>query len=300
MSQATNGTVAAQTTPHRPMSRGILTWLALAALAAGAVVGSNAFAIRERLLGTALPDPVVPATSRDAGLSTADPVERMALRSAPWWQVVTTVEGTGSTTSKPFTIDRDAVDWRVTMSCDSGHLVVRSPGEARPLVDAECPQGVGHSDRTGSTRLDVSADGPWSIEVAQRVEIPLVEPPLPEMTAPGATAVAAGSFYKVDRVGAGTVTIYKQADGRYSVRLEDFWVNPRSSLQLRLSGAESPRTTKEYLGAPSQLLATMDVTAGSLNYFPPGGVDPPEFRSVVVWSPLDNHVYAAAPLEPIT
>lgn len=281
------------------MSRRVLTSLTLAALAAGAVVGSNAFAIRDRLLGTALPDPVVPATSRDAGQSTTGSVERLTLRSSPWWQIVTTLEGTGSTTSKPFTIDRRAVDWRVTSSCDAGHLVVRSQGGTRPLVDAECPQGVGNSDRTGSTHLEVIADGRWSLEVAQRIELPLVEPLLPEMTATGATAVAAGSFYKVDRVGAGTVTIYEQADGRYSVRLEDFWVNPKSSLQLRLSAAESPLTTKEYLGAPSQLLASMDVTAGSLNYLPPGGVDPPAFRSVVVWSPLDNHVYAAARLEPL-
>lgn len=300
MSQAADRTVVAQTAPPRPMGRRILTWLALAALAAGAVVGSNAFAIRELLLGTALPDPVIPATSRDAGLSTTTSEKRIALRSAPWWQVVTTLEGTGSTTSKPFTIDRKAVDWRVTMSCDSGHMVVRSPGETRPLVDAECPQGVGYSDRTGSTRVEVSADGRWSLEVAQRIEVPMVEPPLPEMTAPGATAVATGSFYKVDRVGAGTVTIYERADGRYSVRLEDFWVTPKSALQLRLSAVASPRTTKEYLDAESQILATLDATAGSLNYLPPGGVDPPGFRSVVVWSPLDKHVYAAASLEPVT
>ena len=278
----------------------IVTWLALTALVAGAVVGSNTFSIRDRLLGTALPAPVAPATSRDAGQPTPGGVERTTLRSAPWWQIVTTLEGTGSTTSEPFTIDGRAVDWRVTSSCDAGHLVVRSREQPRPLLDAACPQGVGHSDRRGSMRLEVSADGPWSLEVAQRIDTPLVEPPLPGMTAPGATALAAGSFYKVDRVGAGKVTIYDQADGRYSVRLEDFWVSPRSSLQLRLSTAESPRTTEEYLGGRSQILATMDVTAGSLNYIPPTGVDPPGFRSVVIWSPSDNQVYAAAPLEPLS
>jgi hypothetical protein len=178
--------------------------------------------------------------------------------------------------------------------------VVRSPGEQRALLDADCPEGVGHSERKGSTRLEVSADGPWSLEIAQRIETPLVEPPLPAMTAPGAKVLAAGSFHKVDRVGAGTVTIYEQADGRFAVRLEDFWVTPKNALQLRLSTVASPRTTKEYLGAESQILAVMDVTAGSLNYLPPSGVDPPEFRSVVVWSPLDKHVYAAAPLEPRT
>lgn len=286
-------------TPQRG-SRPFLTWMALTALAAGAVIASNAFSVRDRLLGTALPDPVVPATSRSADQPARAAVERTTLRSAPWWQVVATLEGTGPTTSEPFTIDRRAVDWRVTSSCAAGRLVVRAPHVPRPLLDAECPQGVGHSDRKGSTRLEVSADGPWSLEIAQRIDTPLVEPPLPAMTAPGAAVLATGSFYKVDRVGAGRVTIYEQADGRLAVRLEDFWVTPKSSLQLRLSTAESPRTTREYLAGDSQLLATIDVTAGSLNYFPPGGVDPGQFGSVVVWSPSDNHVYAAAPLEPLT
>ncbi|HUP70082.1 MAG TPA: hypothetical protein VM142_09750 [Acidimicrobiales bacterium] len=282
---------------RRPVSRPILTGLTLAALAAGSIVGSNAFAIRDRLLGTALPDPVAPATSREAGQRTSG--ERLTLRSAPWWQIVTTLEGTGSTMSKPFTIDHRAVDWRVTSSCDNGHLVVASPGEARPLVDSECPKSVGHSNRKGSTRLEVSADGAWTIEVAQRMDIPLVEPPRPAMTASGAKALATGSFYKVDRVGAGEVTIYEEPDGGYSVRLEDFWVTPKSSLQLRLSTAERPRSTKEYLSGDSQILSVMDVTAGSINYVPPVGVDPVEFRSVVIWSPLDNHVYAAATLEAV-
>lgn len=274
--------------------------VALTALAAGAVVGSNSFDVRDRLLGTSLPAPVAPATSRDDGQPSPGGAKRTTLRSAPWWQVVTTLHGAGSTTSMPFTIDDRAVDWRVTSSCAAGHLVVRSPGQPRPLVDADCPQGAGQSDRTGPTRLEVSADGPWSLEVAQRIDTPLVEPPLPAMTAPGTTALAAGSFYKVDRVGAGRVTIYDQADSRYSVRLENFWVSPKASLQLRLSSAESPQTTAEYLGARSQLLAAMDVTAGSLNYVAPAGVDPAGFRSVVIWSPLDNHVYAAARLGPST
>lgn len=299
MSQATNGAPAPSTAPPT-RGRLLLTWTALAALAAGAVIGSNAFSVRDRLLGTALPDPVAPATSRSAGQPSQEEPERTTLRSAPWWQVVTTLEGTGPTTSEPFTIDRRAVDWRVTSSCAGGHLVVRSPDVTRPLLDAGCPRAVGHSDRKGPTRLEVSADGPWSLEVAQRIEVPLVEPPLPEMTAPEATVLATGSFYKVDRVGAGDVTIYEQPDGRLAVRLEDFWVTPRSSLQLRLSAAEAPRTTKEYLGAESQILAVMDVTAGSLNYLPPGGVDPVGFRSVVIWSPSENQVYAAAPLEPVT
>lgn len=283
--------------PQQP-GRRVLAWLAVVTLAAAAVVGSNAFSVRDRLLGSALPDPVVPVTSRvaDRPATQAEP-EWLSLRSAPWWQRVTAVEGTGSTTSVPFTIDQRAIEWRVTWSCTAGRLLVREPGQ-RPLVDAPCPQGVGHGNRTGAAQLEVTADGPWRMEVAQRLDTPLVEPPTPAMTAPGSIALATGSFYKVDRVGVGKLTIYDQADGRYSVRLEDFWSTPTDSLQLRLSATASPKTTEEYLGAPSQLLTVLDVTAGTLNYTAPAGVDPPEFRSVVVWNPSDNSVHAAARLEP--
>ena len=275
-------------------------WLAVVVLAVVCVVGSNAFLIRDRLLGTALPDPVAPVTSRAAdGPSVGEQPERVSLRSAPWWQAVTAVEGTGSTTSVPFSIDPRAIEWRVTWSCSAGRLVVREPGQ-RPLVDAQCPQGVGHATRRGQANLEVTAEGPWRIEVEQRLDTPLVEPLLPAMTAPGTKALAAGSFYKVDRVGTGDLTIYDQADGRYSVRLDDFWSTPTASLQLRLSTAESPKTTAEYLSSRSQLLTVLDVTAGSLNYTAPAGVDPPEFRSVVIWNPSDNSAYAAARLEPIS
>ncbi|MGH9156770.1 MAG: hypothetical protein ACRD1K_13255 [Acidimicrobiales bacterium] len=284
-----------------PSTRGrTVGWVALVVLAASAVLASNVFSIRDSLLGSALPAAEVPATSRILDSSTRGPTpERTATRSAPWWQIVTELEGTGSTTSVPFTIDARAVDWRVTWSCEAGHLDVRASGHTRPLVDADCPEGVGHADRAGSTRLEVTAGGPWRLQVEQRIEIPLVEPLLATMTAPGTATLAVGSFYKVDKVGAGKVRIFEAEDG-FSVRLDDFWVTPKTSLQLRLSTAESPRTSQEYLSSRSQLLAVLDVTSGSLNYVAPVGVDPEGFRSVVIWSPSDNSAYAAARLEPPT
>lgn len=298
-SRATERPSPSPKVPTAPgFGRRLLTWSALLAMAVAAVVGSNVFSLRDRLLGSALPDQVVPAASRVVGDSRAEASpDRTALRSSPWWQTVIDLEGTGNTTSAGFTIDARATDWRVTWSCTAGHLRVQVPGDPLALVDADCPQGVGHSERRGLTRLEVTAGGPWRVEVAQRIDTPLVEPPLPAMTAPGTTVLATGSFYKVDKVGAGSLSLYGQADGGYSVRLDDFWVNPGSSLQLRLSTAEEPRSSQDYLNSESQLLSTLDVTAGSLNYTAPVGVDPDGFRSVVVWSPSDNSVYAAARLE---
>lgn len=282
----------------RRLGRQVLTALALLALAAGAVLGSNASSIRDRLLGSALPAAVAPATGRAAAASASGPLEPTALRSIPWWQTLTTLEGTGSASSVPFTIGPRAIQWRVTGSCAGGHLLARASGLSRPLLDGDCPQAVGTAERRGTTTLDVTASGPWRIEVEQRIDVPLVEARLPATTGPGSSTVATGTFAKVDKVGSGRVSIYSQADGGLSVRLDDFWVTPKSSLQLRLSKAASPRTTREYLAADSQLLAALDVTAGSLNYPAPVGVEPADFRSVVIWSPSDNSVYAAAPLEP--
>lgn len=301
MSQATLETWApppAATGPGRSR-RPVVTWLAVAALAVAAVFGSNAFSIRDRLLGSALPDPVAPVASRSVGHPAASgQLERTSLRSAPWWQAVTTVEGPAGAATVPFSVDPRASEWRVTWSCAAGRLLVREPGRSQPLIDAPCPQGVGHGTRTGATSLEVSADGPWRLEVAQRIDTPLVEPPLPAMRAPDTRVVGTGTFYKLDKVGAGRVTLYDQADGRYSVRLDDFWVTSNASLQLRLSTAESPKTTEEYLSSRSQLLTLLDVTAGSLNYTAPTGVDAAGFRSVVVWNPSESSAYAAAPLEP--
>ena len=280
------------------LSRGrrVAAWLAIAALGVCLVIGSNVFTVRERLVGSALPDEVRPATSRVVTPASSTEAEPTALRSAPWWQTVTSVDGEAGSTSVPITIDRSAVDWRVTWSCDEGHLEVRSSEKASAIVDADCPEGVGFGSATGPTELEVTADGPWSIEVAQRINLPLVERLLPAMTDPGTKVVATGTFRKVERVGAGKVTIY-ETDSGYSVRLEDFWVNPKSALQLRLSEATSPRTAEEFLRARSQLLANLDVTAGSLNYESPTGVDPVGFPTAVIWSPSDKRVYAVARLE---
>lgn len=116
--------------------RTVLSWLAVVMLAVAAVVGSNALSVRDRLLGTALPDPVAPTTSRVAGQPAAGgQPERTSLRSAPWWQTVTTIEGTGAT-SVPFSIAPRASEWRVTWSCAAGRLLVREPSRSQPLVDA--------------------------------------------------------------------------------------------------------------------------------------------------------------------
>lgn len=220
------------------------------------------------------------------------------MRSNPWWQEVGTLHGVGTTT-RAVAIDGDAIQWRVKWGCESGRLVVEVSTDRRPLVDATCPgTDIGYATETGPISLEIKGDGPWQLQIEQQIDVPLEEPPLPAMIAPGTVRVATGSFYNIDQAGRGGVTIYRLADDGYALRLEDFFVTPNVDLEIRLSPLAAPQTTEEFLSAPSALVTVLDTTAGSMNFAVPGPVDPTQYRSVVVWCPPVLSAYAAASLAP--
>jgi hypothetical protein len=269
-------------------------------------MATDLFGVRERVLGSATPEPRAPAISRDAGGAAgpaiASPTTAQAptvLRSQPWWQGVADLKGNGSTTPAGFTIDGGAIQWRVRWHCDGAHLTVHAADRSRPLFDAACPgDGQGYANGGGPKTLSVTADGAWKLVVEQQVDVPLVEPPLASMSAPGSKVVASGELYRIDQSGTGRVSIYRLADGGYALRLDDFFVTANVDLEIRLSPLEAPHSTDQYLSAPSEKAAPLDITAGSLNFPVPAGLDPTRYRSVVVWCPLINSAYAAATLAP--
>ena len=283
--------------------RRALSILALLALVASAAFGGDLFGVRERVFGSVTPRPVAVsrATSAPAPVrapqATTQPVETV-LRSQPWWQTVTTLKGTGTMTPPPVTIAEGALQWRVTWTCGSGQLVVRSSARpTRPLVSAGCPgTGTGYGTQTGPVRLSITDGGPWQLKVDQEVDVPLEEPPLATMTAPGASMAATGTLYRIDQVGTGTITFYRLADGSYALRLDKFFVTANVDLEIRLTPLAAPHSTEQYLAAPSVLVAPLDITVGSLNFAVPAGVDPTQYRSVVIWCPLITSAYAASSL----
>lgn len=284
---------------HASPARRVATSVGLVVLIASAFLGSNMFGVRDSLFGSATPEPATAAASRvkSTGPAPTTP-EATRVRSQPWWQEVTTLEGAGSETA-PVTIDDDALQWRVKWTCQTGHLTVLGPQGPKPLVDGACPGGKeGFATRTGSMKVKVTADGPWTLRVEQQVDVPLVEPPLATMTAPGATVAGKGDFYRIDQQGSGTVTIYKQADGTSALRLEDFFVSPNAELEVRLSPLKAPQTTEEYAAAESVLVTKLDVTTGALNFAIPEGIDLSKYGSVVIWCQLVHSAYAAATLGP--
>lgn len=277
-------------------ARRALSAVGLLVLAASFVVGADLFGVRGELFGKATPPPRESAFSRvDSAPATAT---KSVLRSQPWWQRVGRYRGVGPSAANLFRIGDGAIQWRATWSCQSGRFIVREAGQERPLIDEPCA-GRGTKELTNRPRggLQVVADGRWTVLVEQQVDVPLVEPPLAAMTAAASQTVATGSFYRIDQVGRGRLTIYRLANGRYALRLSDFYVTANIDLEIRFHPLRKPRTTGQYLSAPSKFVAPLDVTTGSMNFLVPAGVDPRRYRSVVIWCPLITSAYAAATLD---
>lgn len=272
----------------------------LLVLVASLVVGADLFGTRESLFGSATPEARTAASSRSgafAPIETSAPAKTV-LRSQPWWQQVARFDSAAQPGRTAFRISDGAIQWRVRWNCSRGRFVIRTSAQPKALIDAPC-DGDGTATLTEKVDGDLQIDavGPWTARIEQQVDVPLIEAPLPAMTAPGARSILRGSFYRIDQVGRGRLTIYRLANGRHALRLSDFYVTPNIDLEIRLSPLRKPRTTRQYLTAPARFVAPLNTTAGSMNFVLPAGVDPARYRSVVIWCPLITSAYAAATLE---
>lgn len=282
--------------------RRVAALIGLLVLVAGVIVGGDFFGLRTQLLGEEAPEPATPVTgdAADADGATSGADETPAatrVRSQPWWQTVTTLDSGGEPTAD-VTIDDNALQWRLRWECESGSLLVEVAGRDEPAVDAECPDsGTAFLTRTGNATVEVDGDAPWQVEVEQQIDVPLEEPPLPEMESSDAEEVARGSFYDIDQTGRGEVVIYRLGGGSYALRLVDFFVTPNVDLELRLSEQDRPETTEEFDKPASDYVATLQATTGSMNFRIPEEIDPTQHDSLVIWCPPVQNAYAAASFE---
>lgn len=237
----------------------------------------------------------VPSTTA----TTAPGANTIVSRSAPRWETVTTLGGSGRTETAPFTIVPGAIQWRVRWTCDAGSLRITSdppPRKGRPVAEGSCPsKGEGFAIHTGAIRLTIEAAGPWEAVVDQQIDTPLVEPPLDGMVPE--TVVGQGGFADVEMSGKGTARLYELPDGRRIVRFEDdFEVSTNTDLFVWLSEAEAPTTSKAAVDAPYVELGNLKSTVGSQNYEVPADLPTDRIRSIVIWCEPVAIAYASAPL----
>ena len=200
-------------------------------------------------------------------------------KSQPYWVPLSSFNGTGNTTTKSFTVDNGALQWRVSYHCEGAPFSVVSVNAAgqeskRKLADAlSCPSdGQGFSADKGTQTLKVTTAGAWKLTVEQQVDVPLIE-------AAPATLTSAKVL--------GTATI----------RLENFFVTINSDLEIRLSTLAAPKSTDEVEKAPFVTVAPLKATVGSMNYDLAKDVDLTKYKSIVIWCEITRNAYAAATIK---
>ncbi len=224
-------------------------------------------------------------------------------KSQPYWSPVATLDGTGNATTKSFTVDAGALQWRVSWHCESAPFTIVSVNAAgqesrRKLADAlTCPKdGEGFAADKGAQTLKVTTGGPWKATVEQQIDTPLIEPAPAGLA--GAKVLGTAKVYNVDREGQGTAKIYELANGSRLIRLEDFFVSINSDLELRLSEGPNPKTTDDAVKAPFKVVAPLKATVGTMNYEVPKDIDVSKYKSIVIWCEITRNAYAAANIEP--
>ena len=222
-----------------------------------------------------------------------------ARKSQPYWVPLGSFTGTGNTTTKAFTVDAGALQWRISWHCDGAPFTVVSVNSAgqeskRKLADAlTCPtDGQGFATDKGAQSLKVTTAKGWKIDVEQQVDVPLVEPA--PATLATAKVLGTAKIYNVDKQGEGTAKIYDLGGGNRMIRLEDFFVTVNSDLEIRLSELAAPKTTPEVEKAAFTVVAPLKATVGSMNYDIPKDVDLSKYRSIVIWCEITRNAYAAA------
>jgi hypothetical protein len=243
-----------------------------------------------------------PTTGAGVNFDTPPPSVPGTRKSQPYWVPVTTVEGSGNTTSKPFTIDAGALQWRVSWHCETAPFTIVSVDSAgqearRKVADAlTCPKdGEGFAAEKGAQTLKVTTTGAWKATVEQQVEVPLIEPAPAGLAS--AKVLGTAKIHNVDRDGEGTAKIYELADGSRLIRLEDFFVSLNSDLELRLSELPDPRTTDQAANAPFKVVAPLKATVGTMNYQVPKDIDVTKYASIVIWCEITRNAYAAATIQ---
>lgn len=277
----------------------------LVALALGAAAcsgGSSEPKAGSTTLQTRPTGSVTTVANNPAAFDTPPTTGAGARKSQPYWVPVTSLSGSGNGTTKGFSIDPGAIQWRVSYHCDAAPFTVVSVNAAgqesrRKLADAlACPaDSEGFASDKGAQSLKVTTSGTWRIDVAEQVDVPLIEAAPAGLAA--AKVIGTARLYNVDKVGEGTAKIYDTGDGGQLIRLEDFFVTINSDLEIRLTDLAAPKSTDEVEKAPYKVVAPLKATVGSMNYEVPKDIDITKYKSIVIWCEITRNAYAAAVIQ---
>lgn len=116
----------------------------------------------------------------------------------------------------------------------------------------------------------------------------------------GPTLVALGEFDEIDLVhkGQGKAEVFRLADGKHLLRLEEFRVTNGPNLFVVLSGHSRPTNPGELRQGAYLELAPLKGSTGNQNYELPAGFEAARFKSVVIYCKAFSVLFSRAALRP--
>lgn len=117
--------------------------------------------------------------------------------------------------------------------------------------------------------------------------------PSPSVAAP----VSKGTFHKVDGSATGTVALFHNADGTFTITFEDFSIASAAGTDVVL--VTNKDVTKDGDVDKTTLvdLGPLTGTSGMQDFKVPASADAMTFHTVVLWDTAMAHAVAAAPLQ---
>jgi hypothetical protein len=217
------------------------------------------------------------------------------LRAEARWERVASFAGKGSA-EESFTISKGAIQWRANWLCRSGQMqlsIGRESEDGKRVAQRSCPD-TGKEVHTGDGRgaMQVKASGAWRVKVEQQVDTALEEPPLKGMTKQN--LLARGRFYRIQKRGEGSISLFRLPNGRLALRYKNFYTAPSPGLEVWLSEATKPDSTLDSRRAPHVNAGGMRSTFGSYNQVLPASVNADDIRSVIIWCPTVQIAFGAA------
>ncbi|HEY1015689.1 MAG TPA: DM13 domain-containing protein, partial [Herpetosiphonaceae bacterium] len=121
-------------------------------------------------------------------------------------------------------------------------------------------------------------------------------PPTAEPEPAGPVVVSTGQFHDVDHDGYGTAIVFRNADGSYGLRFEDFYVSNGPALYVYAVAAPDAYDAATVTNAGFLDAGPLKGNKGNQNYALPAGFDPSVHRSIIIWCKRFSVNVLAAPL----
>ena len=117
--------------------------------------------------------------------------------------------------------------------------------------------------------------------------------PSPSVAAP----VAMGTFHAVDGTAKGTIALFHNADGTFTITLEDFTIDSVAHTDVIL--VTNKDVTKDGDVDKTKIvdLGPLKGTSGMQDFAVPASADAMTYHTVVLWDTAMAHAIAAAPLQ---